>query len=850
MLLHVGLLAQQKEFNKANLIDVIKNIESETQLVFNYDPALLSTYYFTGKLNYSDPTGFVKQLLYETPFDFEKAGNSMVVYLPGKKEYRICGTVFDADDHAPLILSNIYADDQVHGTQSNEDGFFDFVFYAHKNQKITISYLGYLSKSFMVQDFDKKNCKTILLDLDKHLFGNEIIVTDYMLDGITEGEGYGSVKMDYDRLSNAHTNIEQDILKAAQLVPGVTSVDESATNLQIRGGTADQNLILWEGATLYGPGHLFGMISTINPFVVDEVKIYKGIFEPNYDNRVGGIVDMSLSDSIASDFHGGIGTTFTEGHAFLEIPIVEKKLSLLTTGRKTINSVFNSPTLVNYSTKVFQQTKVEESRDDEGSEQVLDFFDWNAKLLFTPHDRLSIKASYFKATNDFNFTSPIYEDDLVATDDVRFDSEALSASLQLMLSEKWKAQLAFANSNYENNYLYTTFDPEDDESSNTILVFNNIKDHTFSLTNQLEMNDDWRINFGYDYNLKQVEFNVEYLSVFEREIGDSNFVKGHFHNVFTSLQYKKNDWQVNGGLRANYYEEARAWDISPRLNIQYALNENIKFKFSTGILYQYISQLKEFGENNLDLNNQVWVLSREETEEEIVQRAKKIASGFVFNKRGWLLDVEGYYHQTDGLTTLSPLFGTSEAVTDFSPGSSTARGLDVLFKKRWGIYHFWINYSLSEVDFNFPEINDNTFPATNDQRHNLSIINTLSYKNWDLSVSYQFRTGLPYSAPARFFLNDEDEEDEFYEIEYDELNGNRLGNYHRLDLGLRYLTGFNNSKIKAEFAFSIINLLNYENTFSRDYFVDDVEDDENPELFFVEKSLLKRTPQLLVRFYW
>ena len=235
--------------------------------------------------------------------------------------------------------------------------FFEFSFLAYKNQKITISYLGYISTTFMAQEFDVTKCKNILLRIDKYLFGSEIVVTDYILDGITEGEGYGAVNMSYDRLSNDHTNIEQDILKTAQLIPGITSIDESASNLQIRGGTADQNLILWEQATLYGPGHLFGMVSTINPFIVDQVKIYKGIFEPNYDNRVGGIVDMSLSDSVAAGFHGGVGTTFTEAHAFMEIPIVDKKLSLLAAGRKTINGIYNSPTLVNYSTKIFSENQ-------------------------------------------------------------------------------------------------------------------------------------------------------------------------------------------------------------------------------------------------------------------------------------------------------------------------------------------------------------------------------------------------------------------------------------------------------------------------------------------------------------
>ena len=115
-----------------------------------------------------------------------------------------------------------------------------------------------------------------------------MVVKDYILDGVTEGDAYSSVNLNYDQITNWQTNVEQDLFKTVQLIPGINSVDESATNLSIRGSSADQNLLIWEGAKLYEPGHLFGMISAVNPFVVHQMKVYKGVFEPKYDNVVGG----------------------------------------------------------------------------------------------------------------------------------------------------------------------------------------------------------------------------------------------------------------------------------------------------------------------------------------------------------------------------------------------------------------------------------------------------------------------------------------------------------------------------------------------------------------------------------
>ena len=265
------------------------------------------------------------------------------------------------------------------------------------------------------------------------------------------------------------------------------------------------------------------------------------------------------------------------------------------------------------------------------------------------------------------FTVPFFEDELEEKDDVRFDTEALNFSLQFNLFKNLETQLSFTNSNYENNYILSVFDLKDEENSYSSQIFNNIKDRSFSIANNWFINSEWSFDFGYDYNRKQVRFDIITVSVFEREIEDMNFDKGNFHNVFTSIQFKKDNWQLNSGIKANYYKEAASWDFSPRFNLQYSVTENLKWKFSAGILQQYISQLKEFGENDLGLNNQVWVLS--ETETETIQQAKKITSGLVYNNKGWLVDIEGYYHQTNGLSTLSPLFGTDITLPDFSPGS-------------------------------------------------------------------------------------------------------------------------------------------------------------------------------------
>ena len=321
------------QFENAPLVEVIKQIERNSDLTFNYDQTLLEPHQFSGELIIG-ASDYLDKLLAATPLSFEIVNKNVLVFLAEEQEYFICGYLMDAKSNYPLGFANIFTTDGLQGTQSALDGRFECKVSARKNELITLSYLGYQKKQVPIQTFMGDNCPTFLLKMDPLVFSTEIVVKDYLLDGIEEGDHYNAVDISFQQIANNYVNIEQDLLKTIQYLPGISSSDESATNIQIRGGSADQNLILWEGVSLYEPGHFFGMISAINPFVVENVKVYKGVFDPSYDDRVGGVVDISLNDSISTEFKAGLGTTLTEAHAFIDLPIQPQKLSLLLSGRR------------------------------------------------------------------------------------------------------------------------------------------------------------------------------------------------------------------------------------------------------------------------------------------------------------------------------------------------------------------------------------------------------------------------------------------------------------------------------------------------------------------------------------
>ncbi|MEM6700258.1 MAG: carboxypeptidase-like regulatory domain-containing protein, partial [Bacteroidota bacterium] len=516
----------EQSFNHQNLSQIIQTIEHQTSYTFNYNPQQLEQYHFTGTFVFEDFSTALEKLFQQTPFTFEQGKNNILIFQAPEQTYRICGYVKDALSGMTLPLANIYIDQSIQGTQSDESGYFDYTFKALKNQKVVASYVGYLAQSIEIQALEEGKCRDVLLMIDEQSLQSEVVITDYLLDAITEGEDYSSVNIDYQNSSSRQTNVEQDVLKTVQLIPGVSSTDESASNISIRGNVPDQNLIIWEGATLYDAGHVFGLVSAINPFLVENVSVYKGVFDPSYDNRVGGVIDIQLSDSLSNRLHGGFGSTMTEAHAYLNVPVIKDKLSLLLGARNTIVDLAYTPTLQSYAVRVFQDTKVEESLEDEETQSghELNYHDWNAKLIFQATDRLSIKASILRNLNDYNFFADFFEDRLTSNDNLNTTASAFSFTAHLQWNDKVNSEWAFRSSNTQNEYYFDIFNDTRTYYSNHLQ--NGILDRSFLWTNDFQKGQNWNYRLGYEYNFKAVEFSIETTDLFEPNYNDFNFLQG------------------------------------------------------------------------------------------------------------------------------------------------------------------------------------------------------------------------------------------------------------------------------------------------------------------------------------
>ncbi|MEM1002843.1 MAG: TonB-dependent receptor plug domain-containing protein, partial [Bacteroidota bacterium] len=235
------------------------------------------------------------------------------------------------------------------------------------------------------------------------------IIKAYLTQGMDRNLN-GSITVAPDKLSSLPGLIEPDVLQTVQLLPGINSSLETAADIQIRGGTPDQNLVLWDGIKMYHTGHYFGMFSAFNPFITDQIDVYRSATLSKYGDRVSGIIDIQSKDIVLEDFNGGIGINMTHADAYIQLPIIENKLSILVAARRSYMDLFSTYTSDRYFNRVFQSTRISsnsnliiENEQLNELQNDVSFLDSNLKIQWRPSDKDEISLSALYLKNDLDY---------------------------------------------------------------------------------------------------------------------------------------------------------------------------------------------------------------------------------------------------------------------------------------------------------------------------------------------------------------------------------------------------------------------------------------------------------------
>ena len=697
------------------------------------------------------------------------------------------------------------------------------------------------TNNIIVKPLSKKQDELIYINtLDEVL-----LVAEYLTSGFYQKKKDGSITLKPDKLGILPGLTEPDVLQSLQLLPGISSPTESASNLHIRGGTPDQNLILLDGIKMYHEGHLFGMISPFNPYIIEQVDVYRSGASAKYGERIAGVIDMHMTETVPEKITTGIGSNLLQVDALVKAPLFEKKLGIIVSARRATTDLFDSPTFNSLSDKVFQNTKVEEINDVVQEEDLtilennFHFTDLSAKIIFQPNKNHTFSVSALAISNTLDYSNEDDENER-SSDGLRLDNNGLSIHWKGRLASNWKINAELRQSDYTSNYNFieSTNNIESDRFSKE----NSIKDLGALLQLKYKINEKQNLSLGYDVTAADVSYNLSFLNDDEESFNESN--RQNFHSIFGEYNFQSNKWYARIGLRNSFFTDIEKWFIEPRIYADYAFNDVWKIKASDEIKNQAISKLVSFEFNELGLDNVLWVLADED--EAPVLNNKQITAGVLFSKNGWTADIEGYIKEVKGLTSLTK--GFNEINNDrYVFGSSKIYGLDILLKKRIKHFRTWVAYSLSKTDFKFEGIQQGDFPGNFDQRHILSWSNTYKYKQFQLSLGWSFASGKPYSNPSGIetFTNDIDELE--YRVVYSDQNNRRLNSYHKLDASITYDFFIGQKKsVKARMGASILNVYNQKNQINKIFEIDN-EQGDNPILVEQTNIGLGITPNIVFR---
>lgn len=709
-----------------------------------------------------------------------------------KAELFICGILKDVLSGEPLPYVTVQSGSRA--TISNEEGYFEL-----KNPGdsiITIQHIAYKPLTVDIATNAHRDCQEIsLVPFQEKL--QEVVVYDFLVRGIDK-LGKGTIRLDFERFSILPGLVEDDVLLSIQALPGIQSVDETVSNITIRGGSNDQNLISWDGIKMYQSGHFFGLISMYNPLITQKVDLRKNGSSASATDGVSGTIAMRTNDYLNDRLHGSLGVNLIDANGFMDVPL-GPKASLQIAARKAISNYFNTPTYSKYFERIAQDTELEQVTDSERASDIeFDFYDTSFRLLYqpTPSDRFRI--NFIHTSNEVLFDENAQQSGSEETRKSNLDQSSTAAGVLYSRewSETFNSEISVYNTDYHLN------------STNANIPANQrfIQENKVSETGaQLMVRNSltkWILwSNGYDF----VETKVTNLD----DVDDPLYVllTGevlHTHSVHSELGFNSKDTatELNLGLRFNYLDDFNKQIWEPRLSFNHSFWKVMNLEILGEYKHQATSQVINFQNDFLGIEKRRWQLSNNQSIPVI--QSKQASVGLSFNNSGWLVSAVTFYKEVEGVTSQSQGFQDRYEFVRTS-GSYDAKGVDLLIRKKFKDNSLWCSYSYLDSQYYFDLLAEEQFPNNFDITNALSLGGNYTLGQWLLAAGINWRTGKPYTRPipGNEVVNGE--------INYGDTNGQQLATYMRVDVSSHFNFKIGN-RTKARFGISFWNVLDRDNT--------------------------------------
>ena len=727
----------------------------------------------------------------------------------------VSGYITDRDTHQPVSGVTVFVAKNSAGTISNEHGYYKITL-PRGTHLLQYTFIGMKEKQVNINLFGSGELN---IEMNNMLIPIKETVISAEKNVMFQRFEVGMEKINVSNFKLLPSPMgEADIFKNVLLIPGVQSVGEGSAGFNVRGGSADQNLILLYGSPVYNASHLFGFFSSVNSEVIKDVTLYKGGIPARYGGRISSVLDIGTRDGNRQEFEGKAGISPITTQLMVEGPVIKDKLTYMLAGRSTYS---------NWMLHMFDNSSLKNSSAS--------FYDLNGKVVLDIDKNNKLDLSFYNSHDAFRFNSDTlyaYDNNIVALRWRHFFSNSLFSQITLnnsnyrynisgtdpaeeafMMSHRINSTSAKADFNWfmgrhELNFgsdlirysvLPGKYMPENDSS----LVVPQILDEEHAYEAGIYVDDKFIV--------------TEYFSVNAGARMSSYFVTGPGNILIYDPDQARSILSVMDTLS---YSKGRIYKTYGGPELRFSLNFRLSAKSSFKLNYNRTRQYIHLLSNSTSISpSDTWKLSDYYLKP---QTGDQYAAGFYKSlPKGIEASAEIYYKSIRNIVDYkggTKLVMNSSIERDLIDAEGKAYGFELMLKKQEGTYNWSIGYTYSRTLLrttgkNSEEIinGGEWFPANFDKPHDLTVtFNYLYSRRLSFSANYVYNTGRPITYPVASYSVGN-----FMLIHYSDRNRYRLPDYSRLDLSLRYNGNLRSKRIAhPSWTFSVYNILGRENVYS------------------------------------
>lgn len=765
---------------------------------------------------------------------FKEINEYIVVYKNATvRKKKFCAYITDEFGNAIENVSIQF--NETESIVSGIDGYFE-INSSSFPKKLYIGHLGYIPTVIEPKESDG-DCLKITLGLNT-IELDEVITERYLTTGISKKKD-GSFNISPKKFGILPGLIEPDVLQTMQQLPGIMSIDETVSNINVRGGTHDQNLFMWNGIRLFQTSHFFGLISAINPNIAYDIKISKNGTSAFYGESVSSVIDISSRTENIENGSTTIGSNMINADFYTKFKLSESA-NLELSARRSFTDFIDLPTYSKYSERIFQNTVVTElvnSTDvNYKSDKEFYFYDFTGQYHQKIGKQSDLYLHVLGINNRLDFTQGTINNANVITTVSNLDQESYGGSAGF--KTKWNETHSTKFDVYGSIYnVYST--NQSIETNEITQQENKIYDGGFRISNSNTLAPMFTLHSGYQFNSTKIK-NIDKVNETMAMLAANRALNQTLrtHALIGELEYapEKEKIYVRSGLRFNYIEQLKTIYIEPRLQFNYMFDNAWQVELLAESKSQTISQVVELEGDFLGLEKRRWVLANDI--DVPVQRSKQFSAGVTFKDKGWLISLDNFYKTVDGITTYGQAFQDQLQQVQ-TQGSYRVYGTEFLVQKQFKNFYTWLSYTWNNNTYRFDDVEPEKFSNNFEISHAINTAAIYEWYNFKIALGSKWFTGHPYTKPVlNIPVYDNDGNPSIF---YDYPNSYNIASFFQVNFSASYRWDIK-PKVRLQVGLSVLNIFNRKNIINRYYRINNQEDIE-----VINTFALERTPNALVR---